>query len=140
MPDRQEKLPHQTMTLPPWTPHQEKLLREGIRLFNGEQFFECHEVLEEAWLEATGPQKIFLQGLIQVAVSLYHLRQENFVGARRLLTAGLEKLSAFEIVPKEIDVSRLREALEPLRRQLHEGPVRRDWPTPQIQYEPIPPE
>ena len=32
------------------TAHPKNHLREGIELFNRERFFECHEVLEEAWL------------------------------------------------------------------------------------------
>ena len=132
MPGRQVNLPPQPMELPPWTPHQKKLLREGIRLFNAALFFECHEVLEQAWLEASGPQKMFLQGLIQVAVSLHHLRQENFVGARRLLAAGLEKLSATAPQPAEIDVAGLLQALEPLQEGLQAGTVSKSWPAPRI--------
>ncbi|MBI4463946.1 MAG: DUF309 domain-containing protein [Acidobacteria bacterium] len=113
-------------------------MREGIRLFNDEQFFECHEVLEEAWLDATGSQKTILQGLIQVAVAFYHLRRENFVGARRLLAAGLEKLSAFVTDRSEIDVSGLLETLEPLRQQLDADQARQDWPAPQIRSVQLP--
>ena len=48
---------------------------EGIRLFNEQEFFECHEVLEELWSETLGEEKKFYQGLIQAAVS--GLRQED---------------------------------------------------------------
>ena len=132
MPGRQGNLPLQPVNLTPWTPHQKKLLREGIRLFNAAQFFDCHEVLEQAWLEASGPQKMFLQGLIQVAVSLYHLRQENFAGARRLLAAGLKKLSEAAPQPAAIDVAGLLQALEPLQEGLQSGTVSKSWPAPRI--------
>jgi len=57
------------------TSHPKDPLREGgIALFNRERFFECHEVLEEAWLKASGEQRTFLQGLIQVAVAFYPYR------------------------------------------------------------------
>ena len=68
-------------------------IREALHLFNRGDFFECHEVLEAVWLESSGDQKLFLQGLIQVAVSLYHLRRGNFTGSERLLRAALQKLS-----------------------------------------------
>ncbi|MBI4442801.1 MAG: DUF309 domain-containing protein [Acidobacteria bacterium] len=137
MPGRQENLPPQPMNIPPWTPHQKKMLREGIRLFNAAQFFDCHEALEEAWLEAAGPQKIFLQGLIQVAVSLHHLRQQNFAGARRLLAAGLEKLSETAPQAAEIDLAALLQALEPLRADLQAGTASKSWPAPRIDSAPV---
>ncbi len=54
---------------------------EGIRLFNEEDFFECHEVLEELWSETLGAEKKFYQGLIQAAVALFHFGNENLGGA-----------------------------------------------------------
>ena len=43
--------------------------REAIDLFNHQQFFECHEVLEDLWRPLPeGSEKLFLQGLIQIAV------------------------------------------------------------------------
>ena len=40
----------------------DRLLRRGIQLFNDGEFFECHEVLEEAWTPERGPRRLFLQG------------------------------------------------------------------------------
>ena len=114
------------------TPHQRDLLQQGIALFNRGQFLECHEVLEEAWLEVSGEQKAFLQGLIQIAVAFHHLRQGNLVGARRLLTAGLDKLAAFASGQESVDVGGLLAALEPLRQQFRSGEVPGNWPAPQI--------
>jgi predicted metal-dependent hydrolase len=69
--------------------------REGVRLFNDEEFFECHEVLEELWSETQGESKKFLQGLIQAAVALFHFGNENFGGAKKLYFASSEKLEGF---------------------------------------------
>ena len=65
---------------------------EGLRLFNEEDFFECHEVFEELWSESKGDDKRFLQGLIQAAVALFHFGNENFGGAKKLYNAAHEKL------------------------------------------------
>ncbi len=119
-------------TVPPLSKSQRQLLREGIQCFNREQFFECHEVLEAAWLEASGEQKTFLQGLIQVAVAFHHLRRENVAGARRLLTAGMEKLSAFAPQQEAVDVGGLLGSLDPFRKQLSTGEVPADWQAPEI--------
>lgn len=68
---------------------------EGIRLFNEEEFFECHDVLEELWAETLGDDKKFLQGLIQASVALFHFGNENLGGARKLYHASLEKLEPY---------------------------------------------
>jgi hypothetical protein len=107
-------------------------LREGIRLFNSGRFFECHEALEEAWLAASGEQKTFLQGLIQLAVAFHHLRRSNRHGASRLLAAGMEKLSGFAPESETVDVAALLAALKPLQEEITSGEVRPDWPAPRI--------
>jgi predicted metal-dependent hydrolase len=49
---------------------------EGLRLFSEGHWFEAHEVLELLWKEQPpGPDRLFLQGLIQLAVSLEHWRR-----------------------------------------------------------------
>ena len=44
-------------------------LREGIRLFNDGQFFECHDILETVYQEADDTHKPFLEGMIQLAAA-----------------------------------------------------------------------
>lgn len=66
--------------------------REGLRLFNAEDFFECHEVFEELWAESKGDDKRYLQGMIQAAVALFHFGNENFGGAKKLYLSATQKL------------------------------------------------
>lgn len=55
----------------------------GVRLFQDGRFFEAHEELELAWRATpAGDTRRFLQGLIQLAVSLEHWRRGNPRGAR----------------------------------------------------------
>ena len=103
------------------TERQKERLQEGIALFNRGQFFDCHEVLEGVWLEFSGERKKFLQGLIQVAVALHHLRNGNRVGAERLLAAAVEKLAGDSPERELIDVDALLAALAPLRKQISAG-------------------
>ncbi len=59
--------------------------------FNVEKdYYECHEVMEELWLEEG--RNPFYQGLLQVAVALYHFQNGNISGAVKLMSAALEKL------------------------------------------------
>jgi predicted metal-dependent hydrolase len=107
-----------------------------VALFNRGEFFECHEVLEELWLESGGAEKQFLQGLIQVAVAFYHLRQGNFVGSRRLLEAGVKKLAAGSAPHPQVDVAALLTQIRELPHRLEKGDIPPDWPAPEIRFVP----
>lgn len=51
-----------------------------------QDFFECHEILEEQWkLELNSEYKKVWLGLIRLAVVLYHYRRENYTGAKKLM-------------------------------------------------------
>ncbi len=71
------------------------LYLEGLRLFNAEDFFEAHEVLEELWQETLGEERRFYQGLIQAAVALYHFGNENYGGARKLYGSSTKYLAPY---------------------------------------------
>jgi predicted metal-dependent hydrolase len=66
--------------------------RSGIALFNAGRFFEAHEAWEEIWLKESGPEKTYLQGLIQLAAAFHHGQRANPRGAKSLLAAALAKL------------------------------------------------
>jgi predicted metal-dependent hydrolase len=85
----------------------DKYLQRGIRLFNDEEFFQCHEVLEEAWKPEREPRRLFLQALIHLAVGHYHCQRGNPIGARRQLHKGLKKLAKYLPACEGIDTSRL---------------------------------
>ena len=54
---------------------------EGIEQFNHQEFYACHDTLEALWMEADEPEKKFYQGILQIAVALYHLGNLNWRGA-----------------------------------------------------------
>jgi predicted metal-dependent hydrolase len=68
---------------------------KGIEEFNQGLFFECHETLEEIWLEEHGHDRTFFQGLIQIAAGYYKLQQGVPAGAIKLWRMGLEKLAPY---------------------------------------------
>ena len=89
-----------------------------VVLFNHDRdYFECHEVMEELWLEEG--RNRFYQGLLQVAVGLYHWENDNLSGAIKLLAAALEKLQPAADAEHGLDLKRLKadteQALELLR-------------------------
>ncbi len=79
---------------------------EAIRLFNDEDFFECHDLLEEIWAETQGDEKKYYQGLIQAAISLFHFGNENFGGARKLYDSSRKYLEPYRPAFMGVDLER----------------------------------
>lgn len=82
-------------------------LGEGVALFNQGDYYACHDVLEAIWMEANTLEKPFYQGILQIAVGLYHLGNHNWQGASILLGEGTNRLRPFEPAYGGIDVERL---------------------------------
>lgn len=80
---------------------------QGVEQFNQKQFYACHDTLEALWMEATEPEKTFYQGILQVAVALYHLSNSNFRGAVILLGEGINRLRRYPSTYAGIDVDEL---------------------------------
>lgn len=83
-----------------------ELYLEGLKLFNDEEFFECHDALEELWTETLGEEKKFYQGLIQASVALFHFGNENLGGARKLYESSRKYLDAYPPEYMGIDLAR----------------------------------
>ncbi len=93
-------------------------LRKGVVLFNHRLFFEVHEVLEAQWKQEGGEAKLFLQGLIQVAVAFYHLENQNYRGALILLKEGTEKLLPYRPCLLGVELETLTAKLEACYQEL----------------------
>ena len=83
----------------------EEQFRRGIEEFNRGLFFECHDTLEDLWMETVGTDRLFLQGLIQVSVGFYHLFNENFRGAASQFSRGLGKLEKYRPSHRGIELN-----------------------------------
>jgi predicted metal-dependent hydrolase len=80
------------------TEEQRSLLEQGRVAFNHGQFFEAHELWEDAWHTLGGGERLAVQGLIQIAAGLLHLQNGRRRPAARLLAKGIEKLGR-EVLP-----------------------------------------
>ncbi|MEH2286033.1 DUF309 domain-containing protein [Nostoc sp.] len=80
---------------------------QGVELFNSGQFYACHDTLEALWIEAGEPEKTFYQGILQIAVALYHLENRNWRGAVILLGEGSNRLRRYPSTYSGIDVDEL---------------------------------
>lgn len=68
---------------------------QGVEQFNSGQFYACHDTLEALWIEGTEPEKSLYQGILQIAVALYHLDNHNLRGAMILLGEGSNRLRRY---------------------------------------------
>ena len=85
-------------------PQRDPRLVKGIEDFNQGFYFECHETLEEIWLEDHGEDREFYQGIIQIAAGYFKWEQDVSAGTIKLLRSGLEKLDAYSPTHLGIDV------------------------------------
>jgi uncharacterized protein len=96
------------------------LALRGIEEFNRGEFYECHEYLEEAWMQEKRRVRFLYQGILQVGVGFYHLRNGNWRGATGLLRNGTVRLKEFEPETLGLDVARLIRESELCLRELEE--------------------
>ena len=83
------------------------LVLKGIEEFNRGEFFECHEYLEEAWMQESRRVRFLYQGILQVGVGFYHQQNSNWRGATGLLRNGMVRLREFEPETLGVDVTKL---------------------------------
>lgn len=81
---------------------------KGIRSFNAGQYFEAHEELETAWREETGEIRDLYRGILQIAVSYYHIQRGNYAGAVEMHRRAQKWLAKWNDVVLGIDVAQLR--------------------------------
>ncbi|MTH53843.1 DUF309 domain-containing protein [Bacillus mangrovi] len=61
--------------------------------FNEGDFYTCHDLLEEIWM--TDKSNVFLKGLLQMCVALYHYSYGNLKGARSMMLAGRQYIQPY---------------------------------------------
>ena len=107
---------------PPLDPVEaDHIFRHAVALFNGARYWHAHEAWETLWRAAEDPERLFYQGLIQVAAGLLHLQRRNLRGARMKLDEGAAKLRAFEPVHHGIFVNELIGRADRLLEELRVG-------------------
>lgn len=80
--------------------------------FNKGEYYECHDLLEEIWME--DKRNKFLQGMLQVAVAIYHFESGNIYGSRALFNSAYKYLQPYR--PRSWDLN-----LEPVIKFIEEA-------------------
>jgi uncharacterized protein len=111
-------------------------LREGIRLFNEQRFFECHEALEPYYQESEDENKPFLEGLIQLAAA-YRLYRDfgEIKGPVRMIHQALIRLENYQPAFLHIRVKDLSLAAEAWAQTAEHTPDRANLAIPKIQVQ-----
>jgi uncharacterized protein len=84
---------------------------EGLKLFNKKQFFESHEELEDAWRDEKGSIRYLYQGVLQAAVTYFHITRGNYEGAVKLHERCMKLLKDYPNVCRGIHVGKLKNDL-----------------------------
>lgn len=81
----------------PFSKNHFELIHQGLKLFNEEKYWECHEELEDHWMEdQTDPIRYIYWAIIQVATALYHYRDKNLSGALGMILKAQKKIQKVE--------------------------------------------
>lgn len=99
--------------------------RAGIEEFNRGDYFEQHELLEEAWMEETRPIREMYQGILQVGVAFFQIERDSWAGAMKMFGRGLPKLRGLPDVCQGIKLAEFRRRAERIRAEVSQlGPER----------------
>jgi predicted metal-dependent hydrolase len=109
-----------------------RLYHRGLEAFNSSEFFDAHELWEDVWRETPGPDKRYLQGLIQIAAAFHHYSRANLRGTRKLLEEGLLKLDTFPPSHRGLEIEPLRAAVREWLAALASGRIPDGLSPPQI--------
>ena len=77
-----------------FTPEHLAKMEEGVNLFNQQMYWECHESLEDVWMEDKGDNgRIVYWAVIQVAAACIHYRDSNLIGAQGMINKAKDKFA-----------------------------------------------
>jgi uncharacterized protein len=94
---------------------------QGVQEFNRGEYYACHDTLEALWMVASDPPKSLYQGVLQIAVACYHLRNQNWLGAVTLLGEGTRRLHSYEPTYAQLNIEQLVADAAQLLTQLQEA-------------------
>ncbi|MGC2399193.1 MAG: DUF309 domain-containing protein [Acidobacteriaceae bacterium] len=107
-------------------------LAEGLRQYKAGEFFAAHESWESVWMVAQEPEKLFLQGLIQVTAAFHHLQRRNLLGTTRLLQHALRRLERYPASFGAISVTLLCDDIRAWLTALETGTPQPEFGSPRI--------
>lgn len=75
-----------------FSPEHLSKMEEGVVLFNEQKYWECHESLEDVWMEDRNDNaRNVYWAVIQVAAACIHYRDSKIIGAQGMINKAKEK-------------------------------------------------
>ena len=93
------------------------LFQRGLQAYQDKDYFSAHDHWEELWSDYYLEDRLFIQALIQMAVSFVHLENGNLKGAKSLMDKSLKKLKEYAGIQRGIRTDFLIKKLEAIREQ-----------------------
>ena len=90
----------------------------ALNLFNDQKWYEAHDAFEDIWNTLDGDERQIIQGILQVAVSQFHLSKGNLNGATILLGEGIGRIKPRTNINLGIDLETFCKNLENLLMKL----------------------
>lgn len=84
------------------------LAQRGVELLGAGEFFEAHEALEHAFLEAPELEGYLYRALLQVAVAYLHVERGNFRGAVKMMLRLQQWLEPLPAACRGVDLTQLK--------------------------------
>lgn len=78
--------------------------------FNEGDYYTCHDLLEEIWM--TDKDNLFLKGLLQMTVAIYHYEYGNIKGARLMMEAGFRYIQKYRPLYWGLDLEEVHDFIE----------------------------
>jgi Domain of unknown function (DUF309) len=101
------------------------LVQKGLHEFNTQEFYECHETLEEAWKLESGPARDLYRVILQVGIAYYQIQRHNYNGAHKMFLRTQQWFAPLPDRCQGIDVAQLRIDAAAARAELEAlGPAR----------------
>jgi uncharacterized protein len=86
------------------------MAREGIALFNAQEFWEAHEALEHAWVETRpAPVSEVYRSILQVGVAYYQIQKGNYLGALKMFLRAVQWLDPLPDECHGIDLAQFKQ-------------------------------
>lgn len=84
----------------------------GIELFNQRKYWLAHEALEAAWLGESGQIRHLYRGILQIAVTYYHIQKKNYRGAVKVYHRSKRWVDPFPDQCRGLNLGQLRADVE----------------------------
>lgn len=94
----------------------EELYLMGLEAYHKEDYFDAHEYWEDLWSDYYFDDRKFIQGLVQLSVSFFHLQNDNLNGAKGLMHKSIEKFDGYNGLQRNIDVDHLKEQMKVIQK------------------------